>query len=257
MAFVPAGAGSAPRVQRWTLTAHPVRRCDRDGAAPAAAARSTPTSRCPSSPRPHRTFAPSDALLVRASGDDVPVREALDRRFSCRGFDASRTATADQILSCLKAGQLAPSAYNEQPFRFVVALNGGEGWEGMLASLMPKNQENVKNASALVAVCACKNFLHSGPVGQPNEWRRYDAGAAAMALELRAASLGLASLQMAGFEEGALRRAAGIPHDAEPMAVVAIGYPAAPRAPQPPPPPHIAFGAGRWGSPLEEPTEMQ
>eukprot|EP00741_Cyanophora_paradoxa_P009896 tig00001718_g9586.t1 len=156
------------------------------------------------------------------------------------GLRREPDATADQILSCLKAGQLAPSAYNEQPFRFVVALNGGEGWEGMLASLMPKNQENVKNASALVAVCACKNFLHSGPVGQPNEWRRAPA---------RRATRGGS---MAGFEEGASAGRPASPTTPSPWPSSPSATPR-PQGPATPPPPHIAFGAGRWGSPSKNP----
>src|SRR4030042_1218472 len=46
--------------------------------------------------------------------------EVVSRRRSCRAFDPDRPVPEELITECLRAAQLAPSACNAQPWRFVV-----------------------------------------------------------------------------------------------------------------------------------------
>ena len=64
--------------------------------------------------------------------------------------------------------------------------------------------------------------------GQPNRWAQYDTGMAALSLSLEAVAQGLVAHQMGGFDIAKSRTAFAIPDDFMPMAMIAVGYQAAP-----------------------------
>jgi len=49
----------------------------------------------------------------------MPVRDSIARRVSCRAYQATPVAPA-QLMQLLEAARLAPSACNQQPWRFAV-----------------------------------------------------------------------------------------------------------------------------------------
>jgi nitroreductase len=111
----------------------------------------------------------------------------------------------------------------------------------------------------LFAAVASPAFDHNG---KPNRWAQYDTGAASENLVLQATALGLAAHQMGGFDGEKLRAEFGIPEGCTPMAMIAVGYQAAPDvlaeeqqrakelAPRARKPHETRFFAGQWGVPL-------
>ena len=121
----------------------------------------------------------------------------------------------------LEAARWAPSCYNEQPWRFVVAhASDAAGFAGVLSTLVPFNQAWAKSA-AVLGIAVAK--LSSGN-GKPNAWAQYDTGQAMAQLAIQAEFEGLKVHQMGGFDASACVTALGIPEGHVPVAAFAIGY---------------------------------
>jgi nitroreductase len=172
-------------------------------------------------------------MAVDLSGQAIPaVKHAetnfevipqIRNRWSPRAF-LEKSISREQVNILLEAARWSASCFNEQPWRFVVAFKEDKaGFEKMLAVLVEKNQAWAKAAPVLMVSFAKKTFAHNG---KPNKHGLHDTGAAACALALQAASMGMQIHQMAGFDGDKARAAYGVPDDFEPAAAIAIGYPA-------------------------------
>lgn len=154
---------------------------------------------------------------------DTRVHELIRRRWSPRAF-ADRPLDAATLRSLLQAAQWAPSSYNEQPWAFVVATrDDAEGYERLLGCLVPFNQKWAKSAPVLALSVAKAAFERNG---KPNRHAFHDVGLAVAQLTLQATAEGLAVHQMAGFDADEARRVLEIPDGWDPVAAIAVGYPA-------------------------------
>ncbi|BCX82499.1 hypothetical protein MIT9_P2085 [Methylomarinovum caldicuralii] len=195
----------------------------------------------------------------------APVHELIAARWSPRVFEAL-PVEVEKLASCLEAARWAPSCYNDQPWRFLLADSHQEeeAWQRLFDCLSPGNQTWARRAPVLILACAATRFGHNG---QPNRWAQYDTGQAMMSLVLQATALGLAAHQMGGFDADRVRQAFAIPGDFEPMSVLALGYPGDPAVldeemrqrelvpRQRKPLEEIAF-AGRWGLGFTAPDSL-
>ena len=73
--------------------------------------------------------------------------------------------------------------------------------------------------------CAGSTFEATG---KPNRQTQHDTGAASCSIALQATASGLMVHQMGGFDAEKARAAFGIPAEYTPMAMIAVGYQAAP-----------------------------
>jgi nitroreductase len=94
-------------------------------------------------------------------------------------------------------------------------------------SLGAFNQAWAGSAPVLILGASSTRFAHNGAA---NRNALYDLGAASSYLTLQAAALGLATHQMAGFDQDAARQAFEIPEDYAIGAVIALGYQGEPAA---------------------------
>ncbi len=149
------------------------------------------------------------------------IDELLEKRFSPYAF-SSRPVEPEKLHRLFQAARSAPSSYNEQPWRFVVARReDSEAFERLLETLMEQNRRWARHAPVLVLSVAKLDFTHNG---QPNRHALYDVGQAAAYLTLQATELGLYVHQMAGFDAGKARQLLNIPQGYEPAAMMALGY---------------------------------
>lgn len=156
----------------------------------------------------------------------VAINDTIANRWSGRAYDAAQAVSHEQIISLLEAARWAPSCFGDQPWRFIVWDKNADAaaWQQGFACLGEGNQSWVKDAPVLLLVCADTLFNHNQ---KANRWAQYDSGAAAENLCLQASSMGLMAHQMGGFDADAARSAFAIPTQYTPMAMVAVGYPAA------------------------------
>lgn len=142
-------------------------------------------------------------------------------RWSPRSFDATGVSEADLHVILTAAG-LAPSAYNQQPWRFLYSLRGDANWDHFVSLLVPGNSVWAKDAGALLFVVSESTFPR--PDGaKPNRSASFDAGAAWALLALQATHMGYHAHAMVGMDFPRVRAELEIPDDVRVEAAVAIG----------------------------------
>ena len=159
------------------------------------------------------------SMTADRSRDPLVADVFLDR-WSPRTF--STEPLSDETIDALfRAARLAPSSFNEQPWKFVWATNG-PAREDLNGLLVDANRQWATSAPLLIIVFARKNFTRNG---RPNRWAPFDAGSAWMSLALQATILGLHTHAMGGFDEERSYEVTGLdPAEYTAMAAIAAGY---------------------------------
>ena len=165
--------------------------------------------------------------IAKPALTQVPIDSTIAQRWSGRSYDSQQMLNQDQTIALIEAARWAPSCMGDQPWRFVVCDKGQhpEAWQKAYNCLSEGNQVWVKNAPWICIVCADSVFIKNG---QANRWAQYDTGAAALNLCLQASSMGLVAHQLGGFDAQQARQLFAIPEQFTLMAMIAVGYPAAP-----------------------------
>jgi len=166
-------------------------------------------------------------MLEKPAQTSRPIHDLFVRRWSTRAFDAAKPVSREQLVSLLEAGRWAPSCNGDEPWRYLIWDRGRdpESFQKAFDCLSENNRKWVKNVPLLMLSCAGSNFAATG---KPNRWTQHDTGAASVSMALQAVALGLAYHQMGGFDADKARAAFGIPAEYTPMAMIAVGYQAAP-----------------------------
>lgn len=160
--------------------------------------------------------------MEKRSKNEHPIHDLLARRWSPVAFDP-RPLPRKQLATLLEAARWAPSCFNEQPWRFIVAMRGdGEHFETALRCLKEANQAWAKNASVLLFTAAKQTFTKND---KPNRYAQHDVGLAIENLVIQATADDLIVHQMAGIEHDRVRETYGVPDGYDVLTGVAIGYP--------------------------------
>jgi nitroreductase len=125
-----------------------------------------------------------------------PIVQDILNRWSSRAL-SGESITQEQLMTLFEAAHLAPSSYNNQPWRFIYAHKGTPGFERLFNLLVPFNQSWCKNAAVLVVIYAKKNFEFNG---SPSVTHAFDTGAAWGQLGIQATHMGLIAHGMEGFD---------------------------------------------------------
>ena len=154
-----------------------------------------------------------------------PIAKVLSDRWSPYAFD--ERPVADEDPRCLfEAARLAASAFNEQPWLYLVARRSdGEAYDGILSCLVEANQAWARAAPVLVLTIVAENYARNG---KPNGSAPHDVGLAAGNLSAEATARGLHLHQMAGIEPERAREIFAIPAGFRALTATAIGYAADP-----------------------------
>lgn len=148
------------------------------------------------------------------------INSIIAKRKSIRDFD-SGLLDEETIISLFEAARRAPSAFNEQPWRFILADKKNiEEFNSLLNVLNDKNKEWAQNASLLVIVLSKKTLTRNNKI---NRHYLYDTASAVANLTFQANSLDLYVHQMGGFDSGKVIDNYSVPDDFEPAVVIAIG----------------------------------
>lgn len=79
----------------------------------------------------------------------MSLTEALNWRYATKSFDPARNVSDEQLEKILEAGNLAPTSYGLQPFKFIVVQN-----QSIQDQLVPHsyNQNQVAEASHVIVI---------------------------------------------------------------------------------------------------------
>jgi len=161
-----------------------------------------------------------------------PIHDLLARRWSPRAFDPAREVSDDVLHRLFEAARWAPSSFNEQPWRFIVARRNIDpaGFEKAIGCLVEPNQVWARQAPVLLLTAISTKFARNG---SDNRCAEHDLGLAVGNLSVQATHEGLHIHQMGGVKLDAVKAAYGIPEGFEPLTAIAIGHPTS-RATLPP-----------------------
>lgn len=158
---------------------------------------------------------------LHPAATDHPVHALIAGRWSPYSFDG-RAVPAAELDALFEAARWAPSSYNEQPWRYIVATRDEPEAHARLCScLVEANQAWAKNASVLALGCYSTTFKRNGQV---NKAAAHDLGAASAMLSIEAAARGLVVHQMIGILPDRARELYAVPTEFEVLTGLAIGY---------------------------------
>ncbi len=148
------------------------------------------------------------------------IHPIIKKRWSPRSFE-DRAIEKDKLQRIFDAGRWAPSSFNEQPWRFMLGLKGGQTWDKIYESLVDFNQQWAKLAPLLVLTIGKKTSSRNNA---ENRVFQYDVGQSVAYITFQAYEEGLVMHQMSGFSKEKAAELFEIPEDYEPLTVFAMGY---------------------------------
>jgi len=165
--------------------------------------------------------------MSRRATTSVPVHDLVAERWSPVGFDGSGLDD-DTLAALFEAARWAPSAFNEQPWRFLVARRDDtDSFAAMLSCLVDANGAWARNASALILTAAATTHARNG---KPNGKALYDLGQAVGNMSAEATARGLVMHQMGGILPDRARELYGVPDEVEVVTAIAVGRAVEPKS---------------------------
>ncbi len=150
------------------------------------------------------------------------VMEQIAQRYSTMYFGPEEVAEED-LQGILLAATQAPSAYNEQPWRFFVARTPQDK-EMLMEYMLPGEREWIAAAPVLILVAGNMGDTHNGLF---NYWTAFDSGCAWGYLSLEAQRRGYVTHCIGSFDRVDLRNEFQKSENLELYGIVALGRPAA------------------------------
>jgi len=145
------------------------------------------------------------------------LKELLEKRRAYRTLKPVEV-TEELIKDLAECAGLAPSCFNNQPWRYVFVY-GHERLEEFHKALSKAN-DWARAASLIIAVFSKKEL---DCVVKDREYYLFDTGTATGFMILRATELGLVAHPMAGFDEDKAKEILNIPSDMKLIALIAVG----------------------------------
>ena len=156
---------------------------------------------------------------------DHAILELLQHRWSPRSF-APTPIDRETLLRLFEAARWAPSSFNEQPWRFIVASKEDAAEFDRLLQCLSEGNRRWASAATVLVLSVAKLYFER--TRKPNRHAMHDVGLATATLVIQATALGVSVHQMAGFDVEAARRTYSIPDGFEPATAWALGYPGSP-----------------------------
>jgi nitroreductase len=146
------------------------------------------------------------------------VKSMIQQRRAFRSFEPVNI-TKEMVTDLAECAQLAPSCFNNQPWRYVFVYDAA-ALTKMHAALSPGN-EWARSASMIIAVLSKKEMGCVMKDGR--EYYAYDIGTATGFIVLRATEMGLVAHPIAGYNPAAVKEILSIPADMSVITLVIVG----------------------------------
>ena len=142
------------------------------------------------------------------------LREVFEKRKSIRKF-TGEPIKEDQIKLIMEAAQIAPSASNKQPYKFIVIKN--DEFKKVLRKKAVA-QRFIEKAAVI--------FVALGNKKESDYWYKVDIGIAVQHMALQAAELGLGSCWVGAIKNDEVRELLKVPNNWAIVALLVVGVPA-------------------------------
>jgi nitroreductase len=147
----------------------------------------------------------------------MDVKQAINERRSLRTL-GDMEVTEDLINDLAESAQLAPSCYNNQPWRFVFIYQ--EGMREKIKNALAKGNSWAYDSPLMIAVFSKPDFDCQV---KERDYYLFDTGMAVGLLMLRATELGLVTHAIAGFDEDKAKEILNIPEEMKLITFVFVG----------------------------------
>lgn len=168
----------------------------------------------------------------------MSVADVIRRRRSCRAY-RDEPVSRENIEQVLEAARLAPSACNQQPWRFAVVTDQKRRTriieEGFRRGIPMRW---ALKAPVLIVIGIKRSLIvHRAAVTLTKiDYPWMDIGIAGEHLVLQAEEMGLGTCWIGWVKQRRVRSIVGWPRDITPAAVITLGWPESPEAPPNPRP---------------------
>lgn len=152
---------------------------------------------------------------------EYPVNKIFVDRWSPRAM-SGKAISKKELMTLFEAAKWAPSSGNNQPWRFVYALNGSEYWQIFLDFLKEGNRKWAVNASALIVTLSKKTWDEDDSYSKTH---MFDTGSAWENLALQGSLMGLVVHGMEGINYAKIRKKLKIPKEYGVAMMIAVGKP--------------------------------
>ena len=144
----------------------------------------------------------------------------IEKRRAYRAF-SEKIISEDIICRIMTAATYAPSCFNNQSWRFVVAMN--EKALEKIRDSLTKGNYWMKKAPVIVLVATKIDF--GCQLNDRRDYSLFDCGLAVENLMLQSFKEGLYAHAIAGYDPGKLKQSFNIPEEFIVITLVGIGYP--------------------------------
>ncbi len=155
-----------------------------------------------------------------SSGRSSRVVKLLNARGASRAIE-TRKIPRKIVRDMIEAARLAPSCFNNQPWRFLF-LEGHDALVKGREALSEGNRLWASRAPLLIVAHSRRQDDCLPKDGR--QYHEFDLGLACANLMLAATEHGLTCRPMAGFDPAALREAFHLAEDEKPLIMFAVGY---------------------------------
>lgn len=152
---------------------------------------------------------------------EYELMKEIEDRYSTMCFGEGEVLEED-LRAMLLAATQAPSAYNEQPWRFYVAKTPQDK-EMLMEYMLPGEKEWIANAPVLILLAGDVGDTHNGLF---NYWTSFDSGCAWGFLALEAQRRGYVTHCIGSFDRVDLRNEFQKNENIELYGIIAVGRPA-------------------------------
>lgn len=157
----------------------------------------------------------------------ITVADVIARRVSCRAYKPDPVPEA-HVLQILEAARLAPSACNQQPWRFAVARDPEMRRRIVMEGFLPGIKMDWAIAAPVHVVVGMERNLMTHRLAASVSGVDYpwvDIGIAAEHLVLAATELGLGTCWIGWIKPRVIARLVAWPRSVKPVVVITVGYP--------------------------------
>lgn len=163
----------------------------------------------------------TETRSIKKADTNYPIHKLIQKRWSPRAF-SDKSVEPELLNQLFEAARWAPSSYNEQPWRFIVARKEDEKAFIKLARVMNDFNRDWAADAPVLALGLTKTTFDLD--GRQNEHAEHDLGQAIAHLTFEATHNDLYVHQMAGIHPDKAVELYDIPEDVEPMTMFAIGF---------------------------------